>query len=35
MEVGINEFVLDYPSKDEALYIFERIAREGISKLRG
>lgn len=35
IEGGINEFVLAYPSKDEQLPIFERIASEGIPKLRG
>ena len=35
IECGIDEFVLAYPSKDEQLPIFERIASEGISKLRG
>jgi alkanesulfonate monooxygenase SsuD/methylene tetrahydromethanopterin reductase-like flavin-dependent oxidoreductase (luciferase family) len=35
IECGINEFVLAYPSKDEQLLTFERIASEGISKLRG
>jgi alkanesulfonate monooxygenase SsuD/methylene tetrahydromethanopterin reductase-like flavin-dependent oxidoreductase (luciferase family) len=35
IEGGIDEFVLAYPSKDEQLPIFERIASEGISKLRG
>lgn len=34
-EAGINEFVLAYPSKDEQLPIFERIAGEVIPKLRG
>lgn len=34
-EGGINEFVLAYPSKDEQLPIFERIAGEVIPKLRG
>jgi alkanesulfonate monooxygenase SsuD/methylene tetrahydromethanopterin reductase-like flavin-dependent oxidoreductase (luciferase family) len=32
---GIDEFVLAYPSKDEQLPIFERIASEVIPKLRG
>ena len=35
IEGGITEFVLAYPSKDEQLLIFERIAGEIIPKLRG
>jgi len=35
IEAGINEFVLAYPTKDEQLAIFERIAGEVIPKLRG
>jgi alkanesulfonate monooxygenase SsuD/methylene tetrahydromethanopterin reductase-like flavin-dependent oxidoreductase (luciferase family) len=32
-EGGINEFILAYPTKDAQLPVFERIAREVISKL--
>jgi alkanesulfonate monooxygenase SsuD/methylene tetrahydromethanopterin reductase-like flavin-dependent oxidoreductase (luciferase family) len=35
IEGRINEFVLAYPTKDEQIPIFERIAREVIPKLRG
>jgi alkanesulfonate monooxygenase SsuD/methylene tetrahydromethanopterin reductase-like flavin-dependent oxidoreductase (luciferase family) len=34
-DAGINEFVLDYPWKDEQFPIFERIAGEVIPRLRG
>ena len=32
---GISEFILAYPSKDEQLRVFERIAGEVIPTLRG
>ena len=34
IEAGINEIILSYPTKPEKLSMFERIAMEGIPKLR-